>query len=536
LNHFDEMTCLSYLEGQLDPERARELVAHVAGCSQCRAVLQTLQRETSLLAMALTEANESVPARLLATPGWRISSWIWTVSFGLFAAGAFWLWTGTISPWLQQLSTAGFGGTDMLTMLVVSGAFWEGWSDMIDLLQIAGLLILGGVAFSLLRRHFRRSTVVGITMMVLSLALIAPQRAAAAEVRRGETVLVPQTETIHNDLIVGGESVHIDGTVEGDVIAFTRDLTVTGHVTGDLIAFAGQMHMQGTVDGNVRMISNMASLEGSVGKNVTSLANTLDMTSKGTVGGELIAVGNQASLDGRIQHDVLGLIRRTYLDGFVGGQFWLRGRNLTVASTAEIDGPATFRGRRQPTIAPGAKLASPIHVELAQEARRFRLAAIRQVVHEILSYGAALLIGLGLITVLPGFFRTTLRETRRIGLSMGVGALALIVSVVLLVLAVLLILVGVGAGIAAVLLYAPILYLAQVFVGAWLGIRIRGEGANETGAIVGRMALGLLVLHLVGLIPVLGALMWLVVGLWGTGAILLAFYRMSRAEPAPLPA
>jgi hypothetical protein len=40
----------------------------------------------------------------------------------------------------------------------------------------------------------------------------------------------------------------------------------------------------------------------------------------------------------------------------------------------------------------------------------------------------------------------------------------------------------------------------------------------------------------VGLIPVLGALMWLVVGLWGTGAILLAFYRMSRVEPAPLPA
>ena len=150
--------------------------------------------------------------------------------------------------------------------------------------------------------------------------------------------------------------------------------------------------------------------------------------------------------------------------------------------------------------------------------------------------GAALLIGLGLITVLPGFFRTTLREARRIGLSMGIGALALIVSVVLLVLGVLLILVGVGAGFAAVLLYAPILYLAQVFVGAWLGIRIRGEGANETGAIVGRMALGLLVLHLVGLIPVLGALMWLVVGLWGTGAILLAFYRMSRTEPAPLPA
>ena len=191
MNHFDEITCLSYLEGQLDPARSRELVAHAAGCSQCRAVLQTLQRETSLLTTALTEANEHVPARLLAIPGWKISSWIWMVSFGLFAAGAYWLWTGTISPWLQQLSNTGFGGTDLLTMLVVSGAFWEGWSDMIDLLQISALLILGGVAFGLFRRHFRRSAVVGIAMIVLALALIAWQRGTLKlTMARGDAVTV----------------------------------------------------------------------------------------------------------------------------------------------------------------------------------------------------------------------------------------------------------------------------------------------------------------------------------------------------------
>ena len=58
-----------------------------------------------------------------------------------------------------------------------------------------------------------------------------------------------------------------------------------------------------------------------------------------------------------------------------------------------------------------------------------------------------------------------------------------------------------------------------------------GEGAGETGVMIGRMALGLLVLHAVGLVPVLGGLMWLMVWLWGTGAILLAIYRMSRVEP-----
>jgi hypothetical protein len=103
-------------------------------------------------------------------------------------------------------------------------------------------------------------------------------------------------------------------------------------------------------------------------------------------------------------------------------------------------------------------------------------------------------------------------------------------------LAILLIFVGVGAGVASVLAYAPILYVAQIFVGAWLGSKVLGEASNTTSAVIGRIALGLLILHLAGLLPVLGALMWLVVLLWGTGAVLMGFYRMSRAEPAALPA
>ena len=157
-------------------------------------------------------------------------------------------------------------------------------------------------------------------------------------------------------------------------------------------------------------------------------------------------------------------------------------------------------------------------------------------IHEIVGYGAALLAGILLLTVLPGFFRATLRETGAIGIPLGVGALALISGFFVFVLAILLMFVGVTAGLAGALLYAPILYLAQIFVGAWLGNKILGEAAMNTGAVIGRLALGLLILHVAGLIPVLGGLMWLGVLLWGTGAVLMGFYRMSRVESTPLPA
>jgi hypothetical protein len=334
--------------------------------------------------------------------------------------------------------------------------------------------------------------------------------------------------------------VRIDGTIEGDLIAFTRDLTVTGHVTGDVIAFAQSARINGTVDGNVRVAAHSATLEGKIAKNVTALASTLDLASGATIGGGVIALAGQADLDGKIQRDLLGLIGNGELEGLIGGDEWIRGGNLTVASSAEIRGQATFEGPQQPTVESGAKLASPIHMEITQEVRRNRRSTVRVAFRAISSYAGALVAGLLLLAVFPGFFRATLRETGTIGLPFGVGALALITGGVLVLLAILLLIIGIGAGAAALAAYVPILYVCQIFVGTWLGNKIMGEApaipGAVTGAVAGRMAVGLLILHVVRLIPVLGALVGIAVALWGTGAVLIGFYRMSRPEGSPVPA
>jgi cytoskeletal protein CcmA (bactofilin family) len=531
--HFDEMACLLYLEGQLDAARSREMVAHIQECASCRDLLHALEHETTLLSSALTEDNEPMPARLASEQGRGMPSWVWTLAFAAFAAGAYWFWTDGIGPWFDQLSNAGFGGTDVFSMIVFSGAFWEGWSDMIDAIQIGALILVAIVAIGWIRRRVRRSVAIAVVMSALLFTLALPQQAGAAEVRRGRSILVPAGDVVHNDLIVAGPSVRIDGTVEGDVIAFTRNLTVTGHVTGDVIAFAGETVIDGNVDGNVRVFSRSVILQGIVGKNVTAFANSVDLISKATVGGGMIVFAAEADLDGKMQRDLLGMIGRTDLDGLIGGQVWIRGGSLVVASTAEIRGPATFEGPQQPVVEAGAKLASPIRTEITQEIQRTRRSAARVVIRAIFGYAGALVVGILLLVIFPGFFRATLREAGSIGLPIGIGALALIAGAFLLVLGVLLLFVGVGAGVAGALAYAPILYVAQVFVGTWLGNRIMGETAAPTSAVAGRMAVGLLILHVARFIPILGGLVGLVVLLWGTGAVLAGFYRMSRVESVP---
>jgi cytoskeletal protein CcmA (bactofilin family) len=537
MNHFDEMACLLYLDGQMDASRSQELAAHASECAPCRDLLRALERESQLLTGALTEDNEPMPARLLDSPGWSMPSWIWTLAFGMFVAGAYWLWTDGISPWLDQLSNAGFGGTDLLSMVLFTGAFWEGWSDMIDAMEITALIVVAIMAIGLIRRHLRHSVAIGVVMSALLLALALPQHAAAADVRRARSIYIPAGEIVHNDLVATGTTVRVDGTVEGDLIAFTRNLTVTGHVTGDIIAFAAKARIDGVVDGNVRVFSRDVMLEGTVAKNASTIANTVDVSPKADVGGGMIVIAGNADLDGKIHRDLLGIIRTSNLDGFIGGQAWVRGGNLSVDPAAEIRGPVAFRGRQQPVVAAGAKLASPIQTEIVQEVRRSRRSAGRVVIHEIFSIAAAIGVGILIATIFPGFFRATLREAGSIGMPIGIGVLAMFAGMFLVILGVLLLLgLGVAAGLAGLFAYAPILYLAQVFAGTWLGNKILGDASSVQNAIFARIALGVLILHVVGLIPVLGGLMWLVVLLWGTGAVLMGFYRVSRVESVLVPA
>jgi len=114
---------------------------------------------------------------------------------------------------------------------------------------------------------------------------------------------------------------------------------------------------------------------------------------------------------------------------------------------------------------------------------------------------------------------------------MGVGSLSLVAFILVIIVGLVLLFAGVGGALAIALAYVPMLYLAQIFVGGWLGDIILGEKAG-IGAQLGHLALGLLIVHGVALVPFLGVLASGVVMAWGAGALLLALYHRSRSIAA----
>ncbi len=530
MNHFDEMTCLLYLEGQLERSRAAELAAHAQGCAECGALLRVLERESRLLAQALLEQDESVPARLLAPPAREATSWAWIISFGLAAGGAYTLWTGIVQPWRQQLSQAGFGEGNLLTILFFRGAFWKGWGDMANAMQFLAILTLGLLAVGLLRRTLRRWTTIAVVMGALVAALASPPVASAAETKHVQSYSLAAGETVKSDLFLFTHRARIDGTIEGDLVVFAQDLTVNGHVTGDVIGFAQHVRIDGQVDGNLRVFNNLLSLSGAVGKNVTGFVDTVDFDSKSRVGGSLTLFADSVTLDGRVARDILAFFGRCDLNGFVGGNARVRAKNqFTIGPTAEVAGKVSFTGAQPPEVSPQAKLSSPVEVKIEKHGSQY--ASPRYYLKQALSWGAAFLFGLILLLVMPGFFREVVRSSREYVAAPLLGV-ATLVGVPFLVIVACITIVGLAVGIGGLLVWILALYSTQVFVGAWLGERLMGA-PGTTGALVGRLAVGLILLKVACLFPYLGPWIKCVVVLWGLGALTLAIYRRTQPLPAP---
>jgi hypothetical protein len=180
-------------------------------------------------------------------------------------------------------------------------------------------------------------------------------------------------------------------------------------------------------------------------------------------------------------------------------------------------------------VAAGATIAG--HRDIQVRVRESQFTRPRFYFHQAVWLGAAMLVGwLGLL-LFPGFFQAC---TQAVGLGwrslgLGIGVLAA-VPVIIVVAAVTL--VGIPVSLMLLAAYLAALYLAKIWVGAFLGrILLKPAGATKRDWLLG-LLVGLLVLTIVGFIPYLGALIRLLIICLGLGAFAWQLYRSSRPTVA----
>jgi cytoskeletal protein CcmA (bactofilin family) len=529
--HLDEMVCLLYIERQLDRARAQEVSAHTQDCNQCRLLLRAMERESRLLTRAMLEENEALPLRLaqFQARARKSMQWIWGVAFGLAATGIYALYTGYIVPWEAQLAQAGFGSTSMLNLLIFQGAFWKGWQSVITLLEVVAMLTLGGFGLAFFRRRLRRGSAalaLVLTGFCAVGALLMSPPASAQDVRKGDTTEVPSGETIKGDVFIFSHHTRIDGTVDGDVYLFTQDANVGGRVKGDIIAFAQSLRVTGEVDGNIRSFTNNLTVTGNVTRNVLTFQEILNLDPSGKVGGSLTAFAQSLNLDGQVGRNLLFFAQHATLSGKVDGKVDGRGEALRINGPAKVGGPIYFVGENPPDVSSDAKLASPVDFHKMEHKPKYEEGTYY--VWQVIWMAAFVLFGLVLFQVMPEFSKEAVVNVEHYGASFGLGVLVFF-GVPITALIACATVVGIFIGISTFFLWYATLYYAQIVVGALVGQWLLGR-TRETWPLIGRMAVGVVIVRLCTAVPHLGGWVKFGVMLWGMGAISLALYR--RFQPA----
>ncbi len=358
-------------------------------------------------------------------------------------------------------------------------------------------------------------------------AVLVPLPRLVPTVAQATTVIIQEGDVQREDLYAFGSRVLIEGVVEGDLVFAARDVIVTGRVEGDLLGVAwDQVVVAGEVGGSLRVASRNVTVApgGRVGDDVAALGWSVN--NGGEVGRDLLATAGGLGITGEVGRDVRGQVGSLRVGGTVARSMDVAVRSLALDAGARVGGDVAYRADAEAAVGDGAEIAGQVFRRDAR-ATLWRRAAGR--VTGIFGVLGLVVAGLVLAWLLR---RTWLRAATTAGArpwaALGAGvafaviapvvAVGLALTIVGIPLAVLLAGLWLGA-----LFFGPIPALAAA--GTWL---LRRRGGLLAGFVVAALAWR----AVIWLLPVGGAVLYMVVAAWGSGAWLLGAWA-ARADARP---
>jgi cytoskeletal protein CcmA (bactofilin family) len=285
----------------------------------------------------------------------------------------------------------------------------------------------------------------------------------------------------------------VDGSSRGDRrISVSGAVVVTADevVDGSVVSFDGSVTVDGTVDGNIFVADGRVVVRGNV------------------TGGILVAHGD-VLIEGSVDDDIVAL------DG-----------RITTRDGARVDGDV--KSRREPDVAPGTETGDVEKLDV-QNLYSGILFVFLVYLWIAVTLSVALL-GLLFVLLFPRAADATVTAGRKFWPTVGWGALVGIVGPIVAVL-VLVTIVGIPFGLgmlSGLNVLAPLGYVASSLI---LG-RLMVKG-RSTGARIGAFFAGFGILRAVALLPGLGVIAWLLVCIYGLGALTQAAWRAGRVRPEP---
>jgi cytoskeletal protein CcmA (bactofilin family) len=379
-------------------------------------------------------------------------------------------------------------------------------------------------------KHIWRA-LAGILVVTL-LMIFATVPVAALDIRNGQRVTVAGGEVVDDDLFVVADTIAIDGTVNGDLWAIGTTVTVNGVVNGSVVAVGQIIDINGHVERAVWAGGQTINVGGNINGNLQVAGLSVNIAKTAKIEGNLLFVAAITTIETPIEDRSSvggGLATRSGANGNAD----LEVMGLTIFPIANVQGDLSYSSGKgadmeagTQTIGAATPKLPPAKIELPRP-----FALFSGVLGKVTSFLMAFVAGLVIILLVPRQLKSVTESIRtRPWASLGWGAVILFVTPIAAILLCFTI-VGISVGLIALLFYAVALYLAQIPVALFLGRWIIGSFRAVEGKpiMLGALALGLVIIHLLKLIPYFGFFVALVVILLGLGAVVV-WERKRRAQ------
>jgi cytoskeletal protein CcmA (bactofilin family) len=358
--------------------------------------------------------------------------------------------------------------------------------------------------------------------------------AAAVETHADDTVHL--TGAFDQLLFAAGDEVTLSVTATDDVAAAGGDVSARGATFDDLFMAGGELSfIESTARDLFAAGGEIDVLTGQVTDDLVAAGGRITIGPAARVDGDVVISGGRLSIEAPIGGGLRaagGVIR---LDGPVTGDVYLDGGTIVIGPDARIGGTLTHRGRSV-RIAPEAQVAGEVTALRPRPEPDLRPLAMFGI-----WMAAAMLFGLFLMAVViaaafPRLMNDTAEALRTRPLTMlGLGVLLAIVTPVLILFLIVTLLglpLAFVIGAAFALLW-PLAIVGAVYTGAMLArTRMRSDApAPSAGARAVWAGVAMIVFILIGLIPVIGFLVWLIAYLFGLGAVTAQALRALSKQP-----
>lgn len=534
MNCLTELKYSMYVDGELSQDEVRLLEAHLFVCPRCRSLVEGLRAEGRLLAQVLqtTEEEQAKGLHVGRSLLWTVCSAVGLVLVLNEAAGWLGQFIPTTADWLNP-----FHPSTLISLLFSFSMSLRNASEGVTmfntLVTIVGAVILGLSSLVILYLLVRRRWSLPAALLAGSaLVLLLPSTGSAIDFRHGGNVKVASTETVDGTLIAAGDRVDIDGTVNGDLVVSARSVNVRGTVKGSIMCFSQTADIRGNASGNFYGFVQALDLAGAVERNMYGWVQALQIDNSGSVGVDAVVGSSNARLRGTVGRDLLLLTGDGQVEGGVGRDARAYAGDITFSPPARVGGNLTLlvKGREHVHLDPAVSVGGKTDIQTRKPEPSHYLRP-KFYFWEAVKMAAALLTGLLVAWLFPPLFRGQLAqpgavaalagfragsEGRALLKAAGVGFLALVATPVA---AVILAVTVIGLPIAVMTLFAWVagLYLAKVFVGAFIGQGMLKSQAGPPRPFALSLLLGLLIIYVATNLPYVGAWVTLLVILLGLG-------------------